>query len=427
MTTQEKMAMETPPGPNTETPPAYKSDGAGGAYIATQAMPYKSTCSICSKPFAVGARYVYVDHGQGSRPVHVGCPRVVEGSAVVYIASEDGPTDDMTTVGQLSDISSPEYGAEPEETPEPTPEPTLEMTETLDAAMKEELTGVTLNHERGGTARAQVGDWVLVKTLYNPAKIKAFVDLLHVEVESPDSGPVKVLTALCTLCDMSKPVAGLDSPPKGQLPPFQPGQETFHPFSKWGDVATVRSCSWSQGAWWVVLDFGPKRPGVTTMAARCTATGATGELTPAPYRVGDWVRWKKSGLNREGRGQVLTCEADQDAWVLTVTGLELELLPSDIVKEPQGVKHDTKKPRWTLVPWASVSAIVEVLEYGAQKYAPDNWRKVENGRERYANAALRHIMAWLGGERCDPESGLPHLAHAGCCILFLLDVDRVTK
>lgn len=161
-----------------------------------------------------------------------------------------------------------------------------------------------------------------------------------------------------------------------------------------------------------------------------TTTGATGELTPAPYRVGDWVHWKKSGLNREGRGQVLTCEADQDAWVLTVTGLELELLPSDIVNppaEPQGVKHDTKKPRWTLVPWASVSAIVEVLEYGAQKYAPDNWRKVENGRERYANAALRHIMAWLGGERCDPESGLPHLAHAGCCILFLLDVDRVNK
>jgi hypothetical protein len=95
--------------------------------------------------------------------------------------------------------------------------------------------------------------------------------------------------------------------------------------------------------------------------------------------------------------------------------------------DTQGVKYDTNKLRWTLVPWKSLTAIVEVLEYGAQKYSPGNWAKVENGRERYANAALRHLTAWLEGERCDPESGLPHLAHAGCCILFLIDFDRVTK
>lgn len=27
-------------------------------------------------------------------------------------------------------------------------------------------------------------------------------------------------------------------------------------------------------------------------------------------------------------------------------------------------------------------------------------------------------------ERLDPESGLPHLAHAACCLLFALELDE---
>lgn len=39
---------------------------------------------------------------------------------------------------------------------------------------------------------------------------------------------------------------------------------------------------------------------------------------------------------------------------------------------------------------------------------------------RMSDAALRHITAWIEGEDKDWESGLSHLAHAICCLTFLL-------
>lgn len=90
----------------------------------------------------------------------------------------------------------------------------------------------------------------------------------------------------------------------------------------------------------------------------------------------------------------------------------------------EGVKHDAGKPRLTLLPWGPVMRIVDVLEFGAHKYAVDNWQKVPEAEGRYANAAMRHIVARLSGERSDPESGLPHLAHAACCLLFWMWFDE---
>ncbi len=92
-----------------------------------------------------------------------------------------------------------------------------------------------------------------------------------------------------------------------------------------------------------------------------------------------------------------------------------------------GRKHDAGKPQWGLLPWDAVGDIVEVLTLGARKYAPDNWRKVPNARARYFDAALRHLVAWKRGESFDHEWGCSHLAHAGCCVLFLLALDRVPR
>ena len=77
------------------------------------------------------------------------------------------------------------------------------------------------------------------------------------------------------------------------------------------------------------------------------------------------------------------------------------------VKQPaKGVKHDSGKPRFSLLPIAQVLQVVEVLEFGAKKYAPDNWKKVDNQRERYFDAAQRHLLAWWQGEKKDPETCL---------------------
>lgn len=92
-----------------------------------------------------------------------------------------------------------------------------------------------------------------------------------------------------------------------------------------------------------------------------------------------------------------------------------------------GVKHDGGKLRWSLLPLQSVNEVLQVLEFGARKYAPDNWQKVPGARERYYDAAMRHTTAWFNGESHDPESGYHHLAHAACCILFLLWFENKTK
>lgn len=86
-----------------------------------------------------------------------------------------------------------------------------------------------------------------------------------------------------------------------------------------------------------------------------------------------------------------------------------------------GKKFDGGKARWDLLPFKAVSSVVEVLGFGAKKYGDENWRKVENGGDRYFAAALRHLVAHRRGEKIDSDSGLPHLAHAVCCVLFLME------
>ncbi|MEM9691813.1 MAG: dATP/dGTP diphosphohydrolase domain-containing protein [Myxococcota bacterium] len=87
-------------------------------------------------------------------------------------------------------------------------------------------------------------------------------------------------------------------------------------------------------------------------------------------------------------------------------------------------KHDGGKAPMDLVPWDAVEGVAMVLEYGARKYQPHSWRRVEDGKGRYFAAALRHLIAHLRGEVVDPESGLPHVDHAACNVLFLASLMR---
>ena len=65
------------------------------------------------------------------------------------------------------------------------------------------------------------------------------------------------------------------------------------------------------------------------------------------------------------------------------------------------------------------------LEYGALKYEAHSWRGVPGGKERYKAALIRHLLAHSQGEKLDPESGLPHLAHALCNAAFIYELDEV--
>ncbi len=88
-----------------------------------------------------------------------------------------------------------------------------------------------------------------------------------------------------------------------------------------------------------------------------------------------------------------------------------------------GRKDDRGKARWDLIPLHPLLFVIDVLTYGAKKYEPDNWKQVDNPQDRYYAAAMRHIAAWRCEEFFDPETNLPHLAHAVCCLLFLMWFD----
>ena len=85
-----------------------------------------------------------------------------------------------------------------------------------------------------------------------------------------------------------------------------------------------------------------------------------------------------------------------------------------------GVKYDHGKVRWDLFPPGPLEEIGKVLTFGATKYDDDNWKKVDGWKRRYFAASMRHLWAYWKGEGKDPETGLSHLAHAMCCIIFLL-------
>ena len=87
------------------------------------------------------------------------------------------------------------------------------------------------------------------------------------------------------------------------------------------------------------------------------------------------------------------------------------------------LKFDQNKLPLNLLSTEAMNQTAAVLAFGAQKYAAHNWRAGFTWSRPLA-AAMRHITAFNDGEDRDPESGLSHLAHAACCIMFLLEFEK---
>lgn len=87
------------------------------------------------------------------------------------------------------------------------------------------------------------------------------------------------------------------------------------------------------------------------------------------------------------------------------------------------MKFDQEKPRMDLLDPLALEGLAAVLTFGAKKYAAHNWRGGLS-YSRLVAALLRHLFAILRGERTDPESGLPHVDHIGCCWMFLSNMMK---
>lgn len=97
---------------------------------------------------------------------------------------------------------------------------------------------------------------------------------------------------------------------------------------------------------------------------------------------------------------------------------------ADITDESDKYKFDSGKRQWHLLPTRELGQVADVLTMGAKKYEPFSWQKVYQAKTRYYDALVRHLTAWIEGERFDPESGKNHLTHVVCNALFLLWFDN---
>lgn len=106
-------------------------------------------------------------------------------------------------------------------------------------------------------------------------------------------------------------------------------------------------------------------------------------------------------------------------------GFALDVI-DEVTKPDDFVKNDSGKLEWSLMPFKQLEDVVRVLMFGAKKYSRDNWKKCDDVN-RYKDALMRHVTAYIEGEKFDKGKGgdnLPHLAHAICNCLFLLWFDQ---
>lgn len=101
-----------------------------------------------------------------------------------------------------------------------------------------------------------------------------------------------------------------------------------------------------------------------------------------------------------------------------------------ILPGKDGTGKDDKaddKLRWDLLPLEEIEDIVRVYHVGAKKYADNSWKDIPDGFRRYYAAAQRHLMAYMKGERVDPDTGCFHLAQYAWNAIAMLHYDKHNK
>ena len=97
----------------------------------------------------------------------------------------------------------------------------------------------------------------------------------------------------------------------------------------------------------------------------------------------------------------------------------------DPAKQPANPKQaagDKKLPLY-LVPYSFIAHTCVALFEGMKKYGLVNWRVAPVEAMTYASALERHLLKWVNGEQCDPETTVPHLANAAACLCILIDAE----
>ena len=79
----------------------------------------------------------------------------------------------------------------------------------------------------------------------------------------------------------------------------------------------------------------------------------------------------------------------------------------------EGIKYDTEKLRMAemITDFApELEELCKIWTFGVNKYGKGNWKLLKNGKERFSNALIRHLIE-ESKDLYDKETKLIHAAH----------------
>lgn len=91
-------------------------------------------------------------------------------------------------------------------------------------------------------------------------------------------------------------------------------------------------------------------------------------------------------------------------------------------KKQQAKRYNQGKPQYSLIDYSALEPLVRVLEFGADKYSRDNWRKGLDQKE-LLNSLMRHVGDLIDAvnekrAEIDHESMLPLIGHIMANAMF---------
>lgn len=133
---------------------------------------------------------------------------------------------------------------------------------------------------------------------------------------------------------------------------------------------------------------------------------------------------------QNANGEYLQYMDNSDVWVrwqepsdIYDSSLKEELeMPKKALDSGLGMRFNSGKTKYSLVPESWTRVLAEILTTGAIKYEPHNWEKGLVWSE-ILDSLERHKHAWLRGETYDPETSSHHLGHVAWNALALMTME----
>lgn len=125
---------------------------------------------------------------------------------------------------------------------------------------------------------------------------------------------------------------------------------------------------------------------------------------------------------QNAQGQQLQWNHRVRLWALYTPSDEVKDLSPREQEEAAGMRFNTNKTRFDLIPASWPRVLAQILTKGAVKYAPRNWEKGLSWSETLGSLH-RHLDKWVSGETHDEETKCHHMGHVAWNALALMTMQ----